>query len=75
METIRYDTNCLQDARIDTRWKALQRVKSSFENSQKKRQENPESDEVETYSKEMIVAILKMLEDKRDRHREGACQV
>eukprot|EP01065_Artemidia_motanka_P029350 TRINITY_DN35487_c0_g1_i1.p1 TRINITY_DN35487_c0_g1~~TRINITY_DN35487_c0_g1_i1.p1 ORF type:complete len:962 (+),score=434.43 TRINITY_DN35487_c0_g1_i1:57-2888(+) len=65
MDTIRHDVNCLQDKRIDTRWKALQRIEKAME-------QLAGTAEEERYAQEIIKPLLKMFDDRRDRHRELA---
>ncbi|KAJ9462543.1 dynein assembly factor 5 [Diplonema papillatum] len=68
MESVRHDVNCLQDPRIDTRWKALQRVEQYYTGLS-----TPDAQKV--YANELMKPLLKMFDDKRDRHREKAVQL
>eukprot|EP00756_Hemistasia_phaeocysticola_P038235 Hpha_TRINITY_DN16745_c2_g8::TRINITY_DN16745_c2_g8_i1::g.77631::m.77631/K19759/DNAAF5; dynein assembly factor 5, axonemal len=68
METVRHDVNCLQDTRIDARWKALQRIQAAT------MQMEEESDK-ERYAQEIVKPLLRLFDDRRDRHRELAAQL
>lgn len=68
METVRHDVNCLQDSRIDARWKALQRIRGVFDKM-------AEESEKERYAQEIIKPLLRLFDDRRDRHRETAAEL
>eukprot|EP01062_Namystynia_karyoxenos_P062573 TRINITY_DN55477_c0_g1_i1.p1 TRINITY_DN55477_c0_g1~~TRINITY_DN55477_c0_g1_i1.p1 ORF type:complete len:980 (+),score=370.28 TRINITY_DN55477_c0_g1_i1:88-2940(+) len=70
METVRHDVNCLQDSRIDTRWKALQRLQRELEGLSE-----ADDDAKQRYAQEIVKPLLRMLDDRRDRHRELAAEL